>query len=263
MMSTVSYAGDACGLPSNPIPSSGVSGEHEAGGRRYGHRMHDNEAVALLRATTLLKELQEEDLLRLATRAVTRRFRRGQVVFTEGETADTLLVVASGRLKVLTKADDGRDHVLNIVGPRETLGELNIVEGGTRSAGVEALEPSTALVLDRTAVWELVRERPAVAEQLIRALVAHVRRLTGANADLVFLDLPRRVAKLLLLRMREAGRPMIELGLTQTEIASLLGGSRQSVNQALREFERRTWILSEGQTITILQVDRLRRFAGD
>ncbi len=224
--------------------------------------MHDNEAVALLRATTLLKELDEEDLLRLASRAVTRRFRRGQVVFTEGEPGDTLLVVATGRLKVLTKADDGRDHVLNIAGPRETVGELNIVEAGTRSASVEALEPTTALVLDRTAVWELVRERPAVAEQLIRALVAHVRRLTGANADLVFLDLSRRVAKLLL-RMREAGRPVIELGLTQTEIASLLGGSRQSVNQALREFERRTWIPSEGQTITILQVDRLRRFAGD
>ncbi|CAI7980434.1 CRP/FNR family transcriptional regulator, cyclic AMP receptor protein [Frankia sp. Hr75.2] len=239
------------------------SAAHETAERRYVHRMHDTEAVTLLRATTLLKELDEEDLLRLASRSVTRRFRRGQVVFTEGEPADTLLVIASGRLKILTKADDGRDHVLNIAGPRETLGELNIVEAGTRSASVEALEPSTALVLERSAVWELVRERPAVAEQLIRALVAHVRRLTGANADLVFLDLPRRVAKLLLMRMREAGRPVIELGLTQTEIASLLGGSRQSVNQALREFERRAWILSEGQTITIMQVDRLRRFAGD
>ncbi len=93
--------------------------------------------------------------------------------------------------------------------------------------------------------------------------MAHVRRLTGANADLVFLDLPRRVAKLLLMRMRESGRPLIELGLTQTEIASLLGGSRQSVNQALREFEKRNWILAEGQTVTILQVERLRRFAGD
>ncbi|CAJ64471.1 Hypothetical protein; Putative CrP/Fnr-family transcriptional regulator (partial match) [Frankia alni ACN14a] len=259
----MTYAKDVPDAPSTSDRQTPVAVEHQVEQRRYGHRMHDNEAVALLRATTLLKELDEEDLLRLASRAVTRRFRRGQVVFTEGEPGDTLLVVATGRLKVLTKADDGRDHVLNIAGPRETLGELNIVEAGTRSASVEALEPSTALVLDRAAVWELVRERPAVAEQLIRALVAHVRRLTGANADLVFLDLPRRVAKLLLLRMREAGRPVIELGLTQTEIASLLGGSRQSVNQALREFERRTWILSEGQTITILQVDRLRRFAGD
>jgi CRP/FNR family transcriptional regulator, cyclic AMP receptor protein len=225
--------------------------------------VHEDEAVALLRATTLLKELDEADLRRLAGRAVTRRFRRGQVVFTEGDPSDTLLVVASGRLKVLTKADDGRDHVLNLSGPGDTLGEINIVEGGPRSASVEALEPSVALVLDRTAVWDLVRERPAVAEQLIRALAAHVRRLTGANADLVFLDLPRRVAKLLLLRHRESGRAVIEVGLTQTEMASLLGGSRQSVNQALRDFERRGWILSEGQTITILQVDRLRRLAGE
>lgn len=225
--------------------------------------MHEDEAIALLRATLLLKELDEADLKRLAGRAVTRRYRRGQVVFSEGDPSDSLLVVASGRLKVLTTADDGRDHVLNIAGPGETLGELNIVDAGPRSASVEALEQSEALILDRAAVWELLRERPAAAEQLIRALVAHVRRLTGANADLVFLDLPRRVAKLLLLRMRQVGRPVIELGLTQTEIASLLGGSRQSVNQALREFERRGWLLSEGQTITLLQVDRLRRFAGD
>jgi CRP-like cAMP-binding protein len=225
--------------------------------------VQEEEAVALLRATTLLKELDETALARLAARSVMRRYRRGQVVFTEGDPSDTLLVVASGRLKILTTADDGRDHVLNIAGPGDTLGELNIVEAGPRSASVEALDVSEALVLDRAAVWELVRERPAVAEQLIRALVAHVRRLTGANADLVFLDLPRRVAKLLLMRMRESGRPLIELGLTQTEIASLLGGSRQSVNQALREFERRNWILAEGQTITILQVERLRRFAGD
>jgi CRP-like cAMP-binding protein len=225
--------------------------------------VQEDEAIALLRATTLLKELDETALERLASRSVTRRFRRGQVVFTEGDPADSLLVVASGRLKILTSADDGRDHVLNIVGPGETIGELNIVEAGLRSASVEALEASEALVLELAAVWELVRERPAVAEQLIRALVAHVRRLTGANADLVFLDLPRRVAKLLLLRMRDAGRPVIELGLTQTEIASLLGGSRQSVNQALRDFEKRGWILAEGQTITIMQLDRLRRFSGD
>ena len=85
----------------------------------------------------------------------------------------------------------------------------------------------------------------------------------GKNADLVFLDLPRRVAKLLLYRMRETNHVVIELGLNQTEIAAMLGGSRQSVNQALRDFEKRGWILSEGSTITIQDVDRLRRFAGD
>jgi CRP-like cAMP-binding protein len=119
------------------------------------------------------------------------------------------------------------------------------------------------MVVDRAAVEEVIRERPVVAQKLLRALGAHVRRLTGQNADLVFLDLPRRVAKLLLYRMRESRHQVIELGLNQTEIAAMLGGSRQSVNQALREFERRGWILSEGSTITIQDAERLRRYAGD
>lgn len=225
--------------------------------------MPTDDAVRLLRATTLLNELDESDLRRLADRAVSRRYLRGQVVFTEGEPSETLLVITSGRLKLLTSAEDGRNHVVNIAEVGDTLGELNIVDSGPRTLSAEALEPSSALVLDRMAVWELVRERPAVAEALIRALAAHVRRLTGANADLVFLDLPRRVAKFVLFRMRDAARPVIEPGLTQTEIASMLGGSRQSVNQALREFERRGWLLSEGASITVLQPERLARYAGD
>lgn len=220
------------------------------------------QATGLLRRTMLLGALDDDDLARLAERAVSRRYRRGQVVFTAGDPADTLMVVAEGRLKVLATADDGRDLVLNIAEPGDVLGELALADAGPRSASVEALDPAVLLVLERRAVLALVRERPLVAEQLLRALGALVRRLTGATADLVFLDLPRRVAKLLLYRHATAG-PVVELGLTQTELASMLGGSRQSVNQALREFERRGWTRTDGACIEILQPERMRRFAGD
>ena len=220
-------------------------------------------AAQLLRSTSLLGGLDDADLQRLAERAVSRRYRRGQVVFTEGDAADSLMIVATGRVKVLAISDDGRDHVLNVLDPGQTLGELAMADGGPRSASVEALDDCTLLVLDRQAILELLRERPAVAEELLKALGAHVRRLTGHTADLVFLDLPRRVAKLLLYRHRETGRAVIELGLNQTELAAMLGGSRQSVNQAMREFEKRGWIVAEGQTVTMLDVDRMRRYAGD
>jgi CRP-like cAMP-binding protein len=220
-------------------------------------------AMELLRRTSLLGGLAEEDLRRLAERSVSRRYRRGQVVFTEGDPSESLMIVAEGRVKVLSISDDGRDHVLNVLEPGETLGELSIADGGPRSASVEALDACTLLVLERRAILELLRERPEVAEQLLKALGAHVRRLTGHTADLVFLDLPRRVAKLLLYRYRDSGRPVIELGLNQTELAAMLGGSRQSVNQAMREFEKRGWIVAEGQTITMLDDERMRRYAGD
>ncbi len=219
--------------------------------------------IALLRRSSLLGTLDEEDLVRLARRSRLRRYRRGQVLFTEGDPADAVLIVAEGRLKVLVIADDGREHVVNIAEIGDTIGELALADAGPRSATVEALDETVVMVVDRVVVEEMIRERPEVAQRLLRALGAHVRRLTGQNADLVFLDLPRRVAKLLLYRMRQTRHPVIELGLNQTEIAAMLGGSRQSVNQALRDMEKRGWILAEGATITIREADRLRRFAGE
>lgn len=219
--------------------------------------------VALLRKSSLLGALDEEDLVSLARRSRLRRYRRGQVLFTEGDPADAVLIIAEGRLKVLVIADDGREHLVNIAEVGETIGELALADAGPRSATVEALDEAVVLVVDPAAVQELIRERPMVAQRLLGALGAHVRRLTGQNADLVFLDLPRRVAKLLLYRMRQTRHQVIELGLNQTEIAAMLGGSRQSVNQALRDFEKRGWILAEGSTITIQDVERLRRFAGE
>ena len=220
--------------------------------------------IALLRRSSLLGTLDEEDLIRLARRSRLRRYRRGQVLFTEGDPADAVIIVAEGRLKVLVIADDGREHVVNIAEVGDTIGELVLADAGPRSATVEALDDAVVMVVDRVVVEEMIRERPVVAQKLLRALGAHVRRLTGQNADLVFLDLPRRVAKLLLYRMRaRREHSVIELGLNQTEIAAMLGGSRQSVNQALRDFEKRGWILTEGSTITIQEADRLRRFAGE
>ncbi len=231
-----------------------------AGGPAEGSRA---DPIALLRRSSLLGTLDEEDLVRLARRSRLRRYRRGQVLFTEGDPADAVVIVAEGRLKVLVIADDGREHVVNIAEAGDTIGELALADAGPRSATVEALDETVVMVVDRAVVEEMIRERPEVARKLLRALGAHVRRLTGQNADLVFLDLPRRVAKLLLYRMRQTSHQVIELGLNQTEIAAMLGGSRQSVNQALRDFEKRGWILGEGTTITIQDVDRLRRFAGE
>ncbi len=249
--------------PPVPDPAPGTSPESPSLEPRLGSGTGRADPVALLRRSSLLGTLDEDDLVRLARRSRLRKYRRGQVLFTEGDPADAVIIVAEGRLKVLVIADDGREHVVNIAEVGDTIGELALADAGPRSATVEALDDAVVMVVDRAVVEEMIRERPIVAQKLLRALGAHVRRLTGQNADLVFLDLPRRVAKLLLYRMRQTRHPVIELGLNQTEVAAMLGGSRQSVNQALRDFEKRGWILGEGSTITIQDVDRLRRFAGE
>ncbi|MDQ6686224.1 MAG: Crp/Fnr family transcriptional regulator [Actinomycetota bacterium] len=223
--------------------------------------MRDEDKARLLGRCELFEGLPEEDLLQLAACAAATRYRRGQIVFVEGDTADALLVVVEGRLKVIARTPDGDELLLAVVGPDSTLGELALADGGRRSATVEALEDSMALRVEREAVRQLARARPALAEHLVVALARVVRRLTGAAADLVFLDVPRRLAKLLLEQRAAKASDTVDMALSQREIATRIGGSRQTVNQALREFERRGWIQTSGQTIMIRDAGGLRRFA--
>jgi CRP-like cAMP-binding protein len=109
---------------------------------------------------------------------------------------------------------------------------------------------------------DLQEEFPNVTVSLLAAVASSFRRLTDATADLVFLDLPRRVAKVLLDHPR-GDTGSVELGLSQEQLAHRVAGTRQSVNQALRGFERRGWISLAGRTVVLRDVDALARFAGD
>jgi CRP-like cAMP-binding protein len=198
--------------------------------------------IALLRTCPLFEQLPAEDLDRLAEQAALRRYRRGQVVFYAGDPGDCLLVVADGRLKVMARSENGDELLLAVVGPPDSIGALAIADGGPRSATVEALTDTTVLRVDRADIWRLEAAGTAVSDALMRMLAVVVRRLTGTAADMVFLDLPRRLAKLLLEQCRVAGSDVVDLPWTQTDMASSIGASRQSVNATLRDFQRRGWI---------------------
>jgi CRP/FNR family transcriptional regulator, cyclic AMP receptor protein len=214
--------------------------------------------VAVLRRTSLLASVPDADLAVLAGASRTRTLRRGQVVCSAGDPGDTLVVVISGRLKVVTRSADGGELTLTILGRGATLGEVSIADGGPRSADVETLADSQLLFIPRERVHAVCARTPALA--LAVSVAATVRRLTEATADLVFLDLPRRVAKVLLSQPRDA-RGLISPQLTQEQFARLAAGTRQSVNAALRGFEKRDWITVDGRDVTVRQPEVLARFA--
>jgi len=217
--------------------------------------------VGLLRATELLAAVPTAELEALAAGSRIRTFRRGQVVFTAGEPGETVMVVISGRVKVMVRSADGGELTLTVIGPGAMFGENGVADGGPRSADCEALQESRLLLIPREMIVDLSGRVPAVAQVLLRSVTANLRRLTEATSDLVFLDLPRRVAKMLLSQPRgEDG--VISPSLSQEELAHQAGGSRQSVNAALRGFERRGWIQVSGRTVTVTQVAALNRFAG-
>jgi CRP-like cAMP-binding protein len=217
--------------------------------------------TGILRQTDLLRSASAQDLAAVAAASRRRAFRRGQVVFTKGDPGDTLIVVISGRVKVVVRSADGGELTLTIIQPGGTFGELSIADGGPRSADAETLEECQLLLVPRETVQDICARVPSAAQALTSSIAATLRRLTEEASDLVFLDLPRRVAKVLLSQASDDDG-VIRLHLRQEELAHQVGATRQSVNAALRGFERRGWIAVHGQTVTVTQAAGLGRFAG-
>ena len=218
----------------------------------------DTTCVDALAQTMLFGALDDDLLSTLAAKSHAKSYAKGQIVVTEGDPGGDLLVVASGRLNILSRSPDGSALVLSGGLPGDTLGELSLFDLEPRSATVEAREASVVVTIPRDAVIGLIRTHPDLAEELLRQQATMLRRLTNQAADLVFLDLPRRVAKYVVERADRDGRA--DLGLSQTELAAAVGGVRQSVNSALRGFERRGWIKAEGRVVEIFDHDALVAF---
>ena len=222
--------------------------------------MANAELTRILRATDLFGSVPAEDLEAVTAASRLRVFRRGQVVFSTGQPGDTVIVVVSGRLKVVVHSADGGELTLTVVQPGGVIGELAAVDGGPRSADTETLEESRLLLIPRELVQDICARVPAASLALARSLAATLRRLTEGASDLVFLDLPRRVAKVLLSQPCDEDG-VIRVKMSQEQLAHQAAGTRQSVNAALRGFERRGWIELHDRAVTVRQATALSRFA--
>ncbi|AWT25282.1 MULTISPECIES: CRP-like cAMP-activated global transcriptional regulator GlxR [Corynebacterium] len=193
-------------------------------------------------------------------------FPRGTTIFDEGEPGDRLYIIISGKVKLARHAPDGRENLLTIMGPSDMFGELSIFDPGPRtSAAVCVTEVATA-TMDSRMLHDWIRAHPEISEQLLRVLARRLRRTNNALADLIFTDVPGRVAKALLqlanrFGVQEGGALRVHHDLTQEEIAQLVGASRETVNKALAEFAHRGWIRLEGKSVLISDTERLAKRA--
>jgi len=214
-----------------------------------------------LSRTELFRSVPAEDLKAIAAASRVRSFRRGQVVFTRNDPGDTVIVVISGRVKVVVRSADGGALTLAIIQAGGVFGELGVADNGPRSADAETIDDCQLLLVPREAIQDICARVPSATQALTRSIAATLRRLSEATADLIFLDLPRRVAKTLLSLPRD-GDGIIRQKMNQEELAHQVGGTRQSVNAALRGFERRGWIQVHDRVITVKEAAALARFAG-
>lgn len=193
-------------------------------------------------------------------------FPKGHTIFVEGEPGDRLFIIVSGKVKIVRSAADGRENLLTVMGPSDMFGELAIFDPGPRTSSVTTITQVRAVSMDREALKTWIAGRPEIAEQLLRVLARRLRRTNDNLGDLIFTDVPGRVAKQLLQLVQRFGAQegnalRVTHDLTQEEIAQLVGASRETVNKALADFSQRGWIRVEGKSVMILEPERLARRA--
>lgn len=220
-------------------------------------------AIDDLRRSALFGVAGPESLRVLASRAYVRRFAVGQIVFTEGEPSDHLYVVRSGRVRIFVASAHGDELTLTVLTVGDSIGELSIIDEQPRSASAAAIEATELLTIGADSMRAALTADPALLWTVAGELAATVRRLTGSAGDMVFLDLPRRLAKLIVAEATAGndGALRVELGMSQSGIAARLGVTRQSLNRALTGLARRGWISARGHGYVIEDLPSLRRFA--
>ena len=220
----------------------------------------------VLRQAPLFSSLDDEAAESLRASMSETRIGRGDVLFHEGDSGDRLYVVIDGKIKLGRTSADGRENLLAILGPGQMFGELSLFDPGPRSATATAVTPCTLMSLSHDELLRWLEDQPSVARGLLNQLAARLRKTSDVVADLVFSDVPGRVAKALLDLSRRFGRTAddgihVHHDLTQEELAQLVGASRETVNKALADFAMRGWLRLEPRSVVLIEVERLRKRA--
>jgi len=219
-----------------------------------------------VRRAPLFSALDDEAAKALMESMTASRLERGDILFREGDRGDRLYVIGEGKIKLGLTSSDGRENLLAILGPGEMFGELSLFDPGPRTATATAVAETQLIALGHDDLDTFLSGRPIVATTMLAALARRLRRTNETLSDLVFTDVPGRVAKALLDLSNRFGRPsedgiLVAHDLTQEELAQLVGASRETVNKALADFATRGWIKLEARAVVLIDVERIQRRA--
>ena len=221
-------------------------------------------AIDSLQRCVLFTHVEADALDRLASQMRRRRFRRGEVVFHQGDVGDSLQIVSSGSVKIVLASSEGEEAIIASLQPGDFFGELALLDGAPRSTTATAIEATETLALPREQFLDLLAQDPRIGQALLHAVAGELRRLTGHVEELHFLDLAGRLAMRLARLAREAepdasGRVALNWPYTQSDLAAMIGGTRQSVNRLLSGLVDEGLLVVERDTLVIADVAELER----
>jgi len=218
----------------------------------------------LLHKVPLLANLSDADREALAVAVGRRRYRRGDIIFQKDEPGHALFIVERGSVRIYVPSAQGNDLILAVMGAGDFFGDLSLLDGRPRSASASATADTTLLALERADFIAMITSRPAAAMAVLEAVARRLRETDEMASDLAFLDVGGRLAKKLLELaathgvQRPAGGSLIDLPLTQEELANMIGVTRESVNRNLSDFRRMGLIQTQGRKLIVRDAARLR-----
>lgn len=226
-----------------------------------------DDRVRLLEQAPLFSVLASQDLRDLATKFYSVRYRKAEAVFREGEPAERLFLIASGRVKLYVSSPRGVELLVAVVGRGQIFGELAVIDRGPRAMSARATEHAVVFALSSDNFWTLLETRPALARRLLELMARRLRRADQTRQDLVFFDATTRLARKLLELAEEHGEPTgdgdqvrITVRVTQEEMAQMIGITRESANRLIASFTERGWVdWGDGRPVLLRPESLLRR----
>ena len=229
--------------------------------------MPDQEfAVNSLQQCALFAHVEPDGLRVLADAMTRRRFRRNEVIFHQGDPGDSLHVVATGAVKIVLPSPEGEEAIIATLRPGDFFGELALLDGAPHSATATAVEPVETISLARAPFQRLLDVDRGLRMALLSGLAAELRRLTGQVEELHFLDLAGRLAMRLVRLSRDRdpganGEVHLDWPFTQSDLAAMIGGTRQSVNKLLSRLVEDGLVVIERDTLVIHDLGALEERA--
>jgi CRP/FNR family transcriptional regulator, cyclic AMP receptor protein len=221
--------------------------------------------LAPLRNHPLFREFPPSVIEHFGTYMTRRSVRRGTTIFTKGDPGTGLMAVLWGSVKIGVPTADGREAVLNIINPGEIFGEIALLDGRPRTADAVAMDDCELMVIDRRDFIPFLREQPDIALKFIEILCARIRHTSEQVEDVMYLSFPGRLAKTLLQLTGgpEAPAAHRNIRITQRELSSIIGMSRESTNKQLRAWENRKWVRLQRGGIAVLNPSALAKLAAE
>lgn len=226
--------------------------------------MQTESEAAYLKQVPLFAGLADEDIRELMSVAKRRTFRSGEVIFHREDPGQVLYVIKEGKVKISLISPDGQEISLVVFGKGECFGEFAILDGLPRSADAIAMEKVECYTLQRSDFHKAIMKNPKIAIQVMEVLSKRLRSTDQMIEDLIFLDVYGRVAKKLLELADTHGTKVengirIDVRLTQQELASMVGSSRESVNKVMGYFTDKNFISTDKHKITLHRITDLKR----